>query len=62
MSTGDWKASKSHLNSPICPQIETVQNFIAVLITCKYDEDSIKNKTVIVRATFSEIYGALMGG
>ena len=43
MSVGGYRASSSHINNPICSQIELVQDFIAVLITCKSDKDSIKN-------------------
>ena len=31
---------------------------MAVLITCKSDEDLIKNEIAIVQKTFSKIYGA----
>ena len=46
-----------NVNSPICPKIELVKDFIAVLITGKSNEESIKNKIPIVQTTFSEIYG-----
>ena len=41
---GRLKGKNSHVNNPICPKIKLVQDFIAVLITCKSDEDSIKIK------------------
>ena len=38
--------SNSHVNNLACLKIDLVQDFMAVLITCKSDEDSIKNKAV----------------
>ena len=49
------------LQTPRFPQIELVQDFMAVLITGKSDEDSIKNEIAVVLTTFSEVYGALKG-
>ena len=46
-----------NVNSPICPKIELVKDFIAVLITGKSNEESIKNKIPIIQTTFSEVYG-----
>ena len=34
---------------------------MAVLITCKSDEDPTKNKIAIICTTFSKAYGALKG-
>ena len=45
--------SKSHVNSPIWPKIEFVQDFMADLIPCKSDEDPIKNEIAIIRTAFS---------
>ena len=59
---GRLKGSNSHVNGPICPKIELDQDFMAVLITCKSDENAIKTKLTIVRTTFSEVYEALKGG
>ena len=42
-------ASNSHVNSPIYPKIKLIQDFTAVLNTCKSDEDSIKNEISIVQ-------------
>ena len=53
--------NNSNVNSPIYPKFELVQDFIAILITCKSDQGSIKIKIAIVRTTFSEVYGALKG-
>ena len=36
-------------NSPILPEIKLIQDFIAVLITCKFEENSIKNEVAIDR-------------
>ena len=52
----------SYLNSPICPKIELIQDFMAVPITCKSDEDTIKNVIAIVRTTCSKVYEALKVG
>ena len=49
---GRQKAGSSHKNNLICPKIKLVQDFMAVLITCKSDEDSIKNEIAIVQTTF----------
>ena len=35
---------------------------MAVLITRKYDKDSIKNEIALVRTTFSEVYGSSRAG
>ena len=45
------------MNSLICPRIELVQDFIAVLITCKSDVDSIKNEIAILQTTLSGLWG-----
>ena len=42
--------------------MELVQDCMAVLITCKSDEDSIKNEIAIVQETFFEVHGVLKGG
>ena len=57
MSMRDKRTSDSHVNSPICPKIELVQDFIAVLITCKYDGNSIKNEIAIIQTTFLKSVG-----
>ena len=49
------------MNSLICLKIKLIQDFIAVLITCKSDEDSIKNEIAIIQTTFSKVYEALKG-
>ena len=41
------------MNGQICPKIELVQDLISVLITCKSDEESIKNENAIIRTTFT---------
>ena len=45
-------SNNSHVNSPILPKIKFVQDFVAVLIICKSDEDSIKNEIAIIQTTF----------
>ena len=49
------RASNSEVNGPIWPEIELVRDFMAVLVTCKYDEDPIRNEVAILRTTFSPI-------
>ena len=39
--------SNSTVNSPIWPEIEIIRDFMAVLVTCKFDEAPIKNEVVI---------------
>ena len=34
-------------------EFELIQDFMAVLVTCKYDEDPIKSEVAILRTTFS---------
>ena len=46
-----WETN-SHVKSPTCPQIELVKDFMVVLITCKSDEDFIKNEMAIIPITF----------
>ena len=53
------KETKGQVNSPICPKIKHIQDFMAVPITCKTGEDSIKNKMAIIWTTFSKVYRAL---
>ena len=57
----ETKGQETYVKSPIRPKIELVQDFMAVLITCKSNEDSKKNEIDIVRATFSEVYGVPKG-
>ena len=50
------RASNSQANSWHWAKIKLVQDFMAVLITCQFDEDPIKNKVAIARTTFSWLY------
>ena len=50
----DAKASNSKLTGRIWPEFELIQDFISVLVTCKCDEDPIKNEGTIV-FTFSPL-------
>ena len=45
------RASNSKVNSLIWPKINHVQDFMAVLVTRKFDEDPIKNEVDILRTT-----------
>ena len=42
------------VNSPIWPEIEHVQDFVAVLIICKYEEDPIKNEIASFRTFYPQ--------
>ena len=46
------RPKNSKANSPIWSEIELARDFIAVLVTCKYDKDPIKNEIAILRTTF----------
>ena len=46
------RANNSKENNPIWPEIELVWDFIAVLITCKFDKYPIQNEVAILRPTF----------
>ena len=46
------RASNSEVNSLIWLEIELVRDFKAVLVTCKFEEDPIKNEVAIPRKTF----------
>ena len=48
-------ASNSTASSPIWPQIELVHDFMSVLLTCKFDDDPIKNEGAFVSRTFSPL-------
>ena len=50
---GDLRASISHVNGLICPKIELVKDYMAVLITCKSDENSIINEMAIIPTMFA---------
>ena len=52
-------AIKSHMNNPIWSKIEFVLDFMAVIITCKSEEDSIKNETLSSGQIF--LWGRLWG-
>ena len=43
------RASNSKENIPILPKIELTQDFITVLVTCKFEEHPIKNEAAINR-------------
>ena len=43
-------------HGPIWPKIKLVGDFMAVLVTCKYDKDPIKNEIAILRTTFSPLW------
>ena len=43
------------VNSPICPEFELVRDFIAILVTCKFEDNSIKSESTILQTTFSPL-------
>ena len=48
-------AGDSKIEDPIWPNIELVRDVMYVLVTCKYEEDPIKNEGARVFTTFSPL-------
>ena len=46
---------KSAVLGPIWPNFELVRDLMDVLVTCKYEEDQIKNEGARVDTTFSPL-------
>ena len=55
----DWdemrKGSNSKVDSLIWPKFELIRDFMAVVVTCKIDENLIKSEVAIIRTTFSPL-------
>ena len=55
------RAANSAVHGPILSNFELVQDFMVVLLTCKNEEDRIKNRVVRVFTTlyinFSDVQG-----
>ena len=49
------RAANSIVLGPIWPNFELVRDVINVLVTCKYEEDLIKNEGARVFTTFSPL-------
>ena len=49
------RAANSAVLGPIWPNFELVRDVMDVLVTCKYEEDSIKNEGARVDTTFSPL-------
>ena len=49
------RAANSAVLGPIWPNFELVRDVIDVLVTCKYEEDPIKNEGPRVLTTFSPL-------
>ena len=49
------RADKSGVDGGIWPKFELVQAFMHILVTCKNEDDSMKNEGAIVVPTFSQI-------
>ena len=49
------RAAYSAVLGPIWPNFELVRDIIDVLVTCKYEEDPIKNEGASVDTTFSPL-------
>ena len=49
------KGEKLRTNSPIWPEIELFRDCMTVFVTCKFDEDLIKNEVAILGTTFSPL-------
>ena len=49
------KAANSIVSGPIWPKFELVQDFMHVLVTCKYEKDRIKKNREKVETSFSPL-------
>ena len=49
------RAANSTVLGPIWPNFELIRYIMDVLVTCKYEEDPIKNKGARVDTTFSPL-------
>ena len=49
------RAANSAVLGPIWPNFELIQDVMNVLVTCKYEEDPIKNEGARVLTTFSPL-------
>ena len=49
------RAAMSAVLGPIWPKFELVRDVMDVLVTCKYEEDSIKNEGARMDTTFSPL-------
>ena len=49
------RASNSNVNSLMWLKVELIQDFMAVLVTCKIDKDWIKDEVAIVWTTLSPL-------
>ena len=49
------RAANSAVLGPIWPNFELVRDVMNVLVTCKYEEDPIKNEGARVLTTFSPL-------
>ena len=49
------RAANSAILGPIWPNFELVRDVMDVLVTCKYEEDLIKNEGARVDTTFSPL-------
>ena len=52
---GHSRASNSEVKSPIWPEFKHVRDFMAVLVTCKFEDDLIKSEGTILLTTFSPL-------
>ena len=51
------KACNSEVNSPLWPEMVLVQDFMPVLVVCKFEEDPIKTEGAIMSIFFSSAQG-----
>ena len=49
------RAANSAVLGPIWPNFELIRDVMDVLVTCKYEEDPIKNEGARVLTTFSPL-------
>ena len=49
------RASNSEVNIPIWPEFELVRDFMTVLVTCTFEDDSIKSDVASLGTTFTAL-------
>ena len=56
------RAANSEVSGGILPKFELIQAFIDVLITCKYEEDPIKNEGARVLTRLYDVFFQTLKG
>ena len=55
------RATNSEASSGILPKFKLIQAFIDVLVTCKYEEDPIKNEDARVLTRLYDVFSDAQG-